>query len=158
MTAVLRWTGLKKLISFYRYFAFNAPQVTTAVGIALLLGIAVIRLYLLIGTIVLPAYLSVYFALLAAAALLASVGMVLMRRPVLTRVGWALGSLLSAVSIVVYVVSRTAGLPGLPQLVQRWDYPLGTFAMALAVLFLTLHFSVLTGMNVAVPQRRDWHD
>jgi hypothetical protein len=72
--------------------------------------------------------------------------------------GWALGSLVSMASIAMYLVSRTAGLPGLPRLVGRWDYPLGTFVIALAALFAVLHFSVLTGMNVAYPLRRCWHD
>jgi hypothetical protein len=161
MTSVLRWTGLGKLISFYRYFAFNGPRVTTASGVVLLLGIAAIRLYWLTGGFPVagyPAYLAAYFALLAAAALLAAVGMVLGRRPGLVRFGWTLGSLVSAVSLVMYLLSRTTGLPGVPRLVQRWDYPLGTFAMVCAALFMALHFSVLTGMNVAYPQRRQWHD
>jgi hypothetical protein len=158
---VLRWTGLGQLISFYRYFAFNGPRVTTATGIAVLLGIAAVRLYWLAGGFLLPkypAYLAAYFALLVTAALLASVGMVAGRRPGLVKAGWALGSLVSAASIAMYVASRTFGLAGLPHLVKRWDYPLGTFAMALAALFLALHFSILTGMNVAYPQRRHWHD
>ncbi len=158
MTAALRWTGLGKLISFYRYFAFNVPRVTTASGIVVLLGIAAIRLYYLLADVVFPAYLVAYFVLVIAVAVLASVGMVVGGRPGVTRVGWALGSLVSLASLVVYIVGRSLGLPGLPQLVGRWDYALGTFSMALAALFLALHFSVLTGMNIAYPQRRQWHD
>jgi hypothetical protein len=161
MTTVLRWTGLGKLLSFYRYFAFNGPRLTTALGIALLLGIAAIRLYWLAGGFLLPAYpayLTAYFALLAAAAVLAAVGMVLGRRPGLVRMGWVLGTLVSAGSIAMYLASRTVGLPGLPQLLDRWDYALGTFAMTVAALFVALHFSVLTGVNVAYPHRRPWHD
>ena len=171
MSTVLRWTGLGKLLSFYRYFSFNGPRLTTALGIVPLLGIAAIRLYWLAGGFLLPAYpayLAAYFALLAAAALLAVVGMVLGRRPGLvqtgwarigwTQIGWTLGSLVSAASIAMYLASRTVGLPGLPQLVGRWDYALGTFAIALAALFVALHFSVLTGMTVAYPHRRQWHD
>lgn len=158
MIAVLRWVGLGKLVSFYRYFAFNIPRVTTASGIVLLVGVATIRLYLLLGDFAIPAYLAAYFALLVAVALLASLGMMVGRTRLVPRVGWALGSLVSVASIAMYVVSRTAGLPGLPQLVNRWDYPLGSFALVLAALFLVLHFSVRTGMNVAHPQRRQWHD
>jgi hypothetical protein len=161
MTTLLRWTGLGKLISFYRYFAFNGPRVTTALGIVLLLGVAAIRLYWLAGGFpvpVYPAYLVGYFALLVAAAVLAAVGMVARRRPGLVWVGWMLGSLVSAASLAMYLTSRTAGLPGLPQLVSWWDYPLGTFAMALAALFVGVHVTVLTGMNVAYPHRRHWHD
>ncbi|HWR48192.1 MAG TPA: hypothetical protein VN327_11365 [Pseudonocardiaceae bacterium] len=191
MNTVLRWTGIGKLISFYRYFSFNGPRLTTALGIVPLLGIAAIRLYWLAGGFLLPAYpayLAAYFALLVFAALLAAAGMVVGRRPGPVQiggaqvggaqvggaqvggaqvggaqvggaqVGWTLGSLVSAASIAMYLASRTVGLPGLPQLVDRWDYALGSFAMALAALFVALHFSVLTGMNVAYPHRRQWHD
>jgi hypothetical protein len=161
MTSILRWTGLDKLSSFYRYFAFNGPRTTTMAGITLLLGIAAIRLYWLDGGFLLrtyPAYLARYFELLTGAALLASAGMVAGRMPRLVKIGWGLGSLVSATSIAAYVLSRTVGLPGLSQLVGWWDYALGTFSMVLAALFLGLHFSVLTGMNIAYPQRRRWHD
>lgn len=156
--ALLRWTGVSTLISFYRFFYFNAPRATAASGILLLFGIAAIRAYLLIGNFAVPNYLAAYFALIIAGAVLASVAMVIGRRPGLTRIGWALGSLVSASSIGMYMTSHIAGLPGLSQLVGRWDYPLGSFAMAIAALFLALHFSVLTGMNVAYPERRHWHD
>jgi hypothetical protein len=69
-----------------------------------------------------------------------------------------LGSLVSAASLAMYLASRTVGLPGVSQLVGWWDYPVGTFAMALAALFVGVHVTVLTGMNVAYPHRRDWHD
>jgi hypothetical protein len=161
MTTLLRWTGLGKLISFYRYISFNGPRVTTALGLVLLLGVAAIRLYWLAGGFPLPtypAYLAGYFALLVAAAVLASVAMVAGRRPGLVWLGWMLGSLVSAASLAMYLASRTVGLPGVSQLVGWWDYPVGTFAMALAALFVGVHVTVLTGMNVAYPHRRDWHD
>jgi hypothetical protein len=161
MTGLLRWTGIGKLISFYRYIAFNGPRITTALGVVLLLGVGAIRLYWLAGGFLLPrypTYLAAFFVLLVTTALLASAVMVLGRWPRLVMTGWALGSLVSMASIAMYLVSRTAGLPGLPRLVGRWDYPLGTFVIALAALFAVLHFSVLTGMNVAYPQRRCWHD
>ena len=158
MTTLLRWTGVEKVVSFYRYFAFNGPRVTTASGIVLLLGIATTWLA---GGFPVPAYASyftAYLALLVVGALLAAAGMVAGRRPGLAKVGWALGSLTSAGSLAMYAASRARGLPGLPQLVGRWDYPLGTFAMALAALFLGLHFSVMTGLSIAYPDRRNWCD
>ncbi|MBV9312693.1 MAG: hypothetical protein JO100_02910 [Pseudonocardia sp.] len=161
MSTVVRWTGVPQLISFYRYIAFNVPRVTTAVGIAVLLGIAAIRLYWLVGGFPVspyPAYLGGYFGLLVAMAILAAASMVVGSAPGLVRFGWVLGSVVSVASIAMYVTSRTVGLPGLPQLVRWWDYPIGSFAMVLAGLFVALHGSVITGMNVAYPQRRDWHD
>ena len=161
MSILLRWTGLAKLVCFYRYFAFNGPRVTTAVGVVLVVGLVAIRVYWLAGGFPVrtyPLYLAVYFALVVAAGLLASVAMVLGSRPAVAGMGWALGSVVSAASGGMYVASRTAGLPGLPELVGWWDYPLGTLSMALAALFMGLHFSVLTGMNVAYRQHRYWHD
>lgn len=134
---------------------------TTALGVVLVIGLVAIRLYWLAGGFPVrtyPVYLAVSFALVVAAGLLASVAMMLGSRPAVAGRGWALGSVVSAASIGMYVASRTAGLLGLPDLVGWWDYPLGTFSMALAVLFVGLHFSVLTGMNVAYPQRRHWTD
>jgi hypothetical protein len=153
MIAVLRWTGIGKLISFYRYISFNSPRVITGSGAVLVLGVGAIHLYLLVVSSGVPVYLRAYFAVLTAAAALAAVGMLTGRT-----LGWVLGSLVSAAAIAMYVASRTIGLPGLPQLVGWWDYPLGTFSMMLAALLLSLHFSVLTGMNVAYPQRQHWHD
>lgn len=162
VTLVLRRRGLRQLAClyrFYRYFLFNVPRVTTVVGVVVLVGIAAIHLYLLSsGFGVLPAYLAAYFAVLVTAVLVASAAMSGGRGHRVARLGWALGAVVSAASLAMYLASRTAGLPGLPLLVGWWDYPLGTFAMALAALFLVLHFSVLTGANVAVPRRREWHD
>ena len=69
-----------------------------------------------------------------------------------------MGSILCGVAIVGYVVSRTWGLPGLPGAIGRWDEPAGTFAVASELFFIFLYFSIVTGMNVAAPDRRDWHD
>lgn len=154
-----RYTGLGRLISFYRYFSFNLPRATTGVGVTLLLGVAAVRLYWLAGGFVVsyPAYLAGYFAVVAALAFLAAALMVV-PRPWLAATGWAVGSVVCVATVAVYVATRTAALPGLPQLVGRWDYALGTFAMVLAALFVVLHVSVLTKVNVAHPGRRQWHD
>lgn len=156
MTYILRWTGVGKLVSFYKYFAFNAPWATTGAGMLLLGGIAATRLYL-IYAVERPIHLVVYLAVTATAAVVAAGCMVVSASRAVTVVGWGLGSLVSAAFLAVYLVSRTAGLPGLPQLVGHWGYALGTFSMLLAAAFLGLHFSVVTGMNIAVPQRRQWH-
>lgn len=165
-----RLPGAGALVSFQRHLRFNLPRSTTAGGVLLLLGIAAIRVYLLVASatgwvapgasapIRPPVYLLAYFAVVAAGALLAAAGMLSAPRRVLTRVGWALGSLVCAAAMAMYLVSRTAGLPGGDRWVGRWDQPLGTFALAVEGAFLITHLAVLTGMTVAVPDRRDWRD
>lgn len=161
--SVLRWTGMPQLYSFYRHIAFNAPRFTTGSAVLLLLGIGAIRLYLLLSspnpssTYSVPAYLTAYFALVFGVAVLASVGMLLVRLPTLVKVSWAVGGLVALATFAMYLVSRTIGLPGLPELVGRWDYPLGTFGIILSLSYLGLHLSVVTGLNVAM-NWRSWHD
>ncbi|MFC0864288.1 hypothetical protein ACFHYQ_18505 [Sphaerimonospora cavernae] len=154
----LRWTGTGKLVSFYRYFAFNAPKTTTAGGMALLAATAVAQMFLLIRHSAAPAYVVVWFLLMIIGSLLAAFAMSVGSVPALTRSGWALGSAVSLASIAMYFVSRAVGLPGLPQMLGHWHYPLGNVTLAIGLFFLGLHFSVVTGMNVAYPKTRGWHD
>ncbi|NEB14269.1 oxidoreductase [Streptomyces coelicoflavus] len=164
MTAVLRWTGVEKAVSFYRYFAFDLPVVTTLSALGLLLGFTAVQLWTLFTHRGVPGYFTAYLALLAAASVCAVAGIVLgwatrdarLRRG--GRLAWVLGSAVSLASVAVHLFSRTAGLGGLGELRGRWDYVPGTLTMALAGLFVALHFSVLTGLNVAAPDRRHWHD
>ncbi|GAA4207832.1 hypothetical protein [Microbispora amethystogenes] len=154
-TVVLRYTGLGRLAGLLEYFAFALPRTTTTAGVTLLAGLGAVHAYLIADATADPAYLIAYRELIAAGASAAAVLMTL-RRP--ARAGWWLGSAVSAVALAVHLVSRTAGLPRMPQLIGRWDCPLGTVTMGAAALFLALHGSVLAGVNVAFPRRRDWHD
>ncbi|PWI06073.1 oxidoreductase [Streptomyces sp. NWU339] len=162
--AVLRWTGVGKAVSFYRYLAFNLPVLTTLSALGLLLGFAAVQLWTLFTHREVPGYFTAYLALLAAGSVLAAAGVA---QGWAARAGgprhrgrfaWALGSLVTSASVAMYLVGRTAGLPGLGELRGRWDYIPGTLTMALAGLFVGLHFSVLTGLNVAAPDRRHWRD
>lgn len=153
----LRPTGLPQMISFYRHIAFDLPRIVTGTGILLLLGMATIRLYLL-ATGSPPTYLAAYFALIGACVVVASVAMLAGRRPRIVAAGWWFGSLIALATFAMYIASRTAGLPGLGQYVSRWDFAYGTAGMALSVAFLGVHFTVLTGMNVAYPHRQQWTD
>lgn len=157
---VFRWTGLRALISFYRFFQFNLPRTTTAAGIALLLGSVVIRLFWLSGHFLAPeppTYVLVYLALIVAMNLLAAAVMIVPSIPI-ALLGWALGAFVSTATVGLYIASRTAGLPGMPELVGRWDYALGTVSLLLPVAFLGLWFTVITQRNIVYPQRRGWHD
>lgn len=58
---------------------------------------------------------------------------------------------------MAYIASRAFGLPGFEEGVGRWG-PLGTVALGLEALYVGLWFSIVTGMNVAVPGERRWHD
>jgi hypothetical protein len=49
-------------------------------------------------------------------------------------------------------------LPGLVALTGRWDVAPGSWAGACALGFIAVHMSVLLGINVAYPQRQNWHD
>jgi len=40
----------------------------------------------------------------------------------------------------------------------NWANPMGTVSFGLEALFVLLYFSIITGMNVAAPDKRDWHD
>ncbi len=142
-------------MTVYRYVAFNVPRFTTAVGVVLLLGTAAVHLYLIGAARNLPVYLVVYFAVLGAACVVAAAMMITGR---FAERGWVLASLVSAVFLVVYVVTRFTGLPKLPEVKNWWDFVPGTVALGCAVLFLTVHASVSLGINVAHPRKRDWHD
>jgi hypothetical protein len=144
-----------RLLMAYRYMAFDLPQLTTTLGVLSLLGTAAVHLYLLGATASLPAYLAAYFAALALVCIASAAMMVLGR---FARRGWLLGSLVSVVFLVVYILTRFTGLPEAPGVKGWWDFPSGTTAIGCAVLFVAVHASVLLGINVAHPQKRDWHD
>ena len=153
MSALLRWTGIGRLVSFYKYIYFNGPGVTKFGGIGLILLIGLTHLYLAPETFSAARWVGVFFGAIFAGTLLSTLW-------ILKGLGWGwtLGSLLSGVAVVAHVVSRAWGLPGWEEAIGEWDEPAGTVATAFELLFLSLHISIITGMNVAAPNRRDWHD
>jgi hypothetical protein len=158
--ALFRWTGLRALICFFRFFQFNLPRTTTAAGIALLAGSAVIRLFWLSGHFLAsdpPTYVLVYLALIVAGDLVAAAVMIVPSIPI-ALLGWVFGAFVSTATVGMYIASRTAGLPGVPELVGRWHYALGTVSLLLPAAFLGLWFTVITQRNIVYPQRRGWHD
>lgn len=158
MAARLRWTGVPQAISGYRFVTFNLPRLTTAAAVMALAGIGTIRIHHLAVGYADTLGSSFYFGLTIVAVVLACGFMVYRRRYRVVQLGWGMGGLVATATIAVYVVSRTVGVPGFAGLVQWWNYPLGTFLMLIAAGYLALHFSVLTGMNVAYPCRRRWRD
>ena len=52
--------------------------------------------------------------------------------------GWLLGALVAGGALVLYIVSRTVGLPGYEHAVGRWFGPLAILAFIVEVVFLVL--------------------
>jgi hypothetical protein len=52
--------------------------------------------------------------------------------------GWLLGALVSGGALVMYVVSRSSGLPGYEHAVGRWFGPLGVISVVVEVLFIAV--------------------
>jgi hypothetical protein len=61
------------------------------------------------------------------------------------RWGWLLGLLVTAAALVGYLVSRTAGLPGLPDDDSMWSSQLGILSLLAEIPFIVLAIAVLTG-------------
>lgn len=140
------------------WVAFNLPRTVTALGGALLGGLVAVHAYVFATLSPAPWYFAVYAALLVIGGLSALTAMVFAVRPLVSQAGWYLGSVVCMTFIVIYLVSRWVPLSGLEALTGRWDFAPGTFAMALAVGFLAVHTTVLSGINVAYPQRQQWYD
>jgi len=61
--------------------------------------------------------------------------------------GWLVGALVAGGALVLYVVSRSVGLPGYEHAVGRWFGPLAIISFIVEALFVALFF-------VAVSTRR----
>lgn len=154
------WRGIfsSPPLTLNGYVAFDLPRTVTALGASLLLGLVAVHVYVLATAPGLPLYFVVYAAVLIAACAAAAAAMVFAVKPLVPQAGWFFGSLVCTVFLVLYLVSRFVGLPGLVAWTGRWDLAPGSMAMALAAGFLAVHTTVLSGINVAYPQRQNWHD
>jgi hypothetical protein len=52
--------------------------------------------------------------------------------------GWLLGALVAGGALVLYVVSRSVGLPGFEHAVGRWTGPLGVLSLVVEALFMAV--------------------
>jgi hypothetical protein len=62
------------------------------------------------------------------------------------RWGWQLGVVLSGISFVAFIISRTLGLPAYSDAVGDWDQ-MGIFALFVEALFIALYIITPTGRN-----------
>src|SRR5215210_2013539 len=58
--------------------------------------------------------------------------------------GWLLGALVAGGALVMYVVSRSVGLPGFEHAVGRWTGPLGVLSFVIEALFIAIFLLWLT--------------
>jgi hypothetical protein len=79
-------------------------------------------------------YKGVLFVANGVAAMIAAFGILRGQRVL----GWGLGLLVAAGSILAYVASRTIGMPGLPAEPDAWFEPMGVAAMACEIGFVIL--------------------
>jgi hypothetical protein len=146
------------MLTLNGYVAFNLPRLVTALGSVLLLVLIGVHVYVVMTTTAPPPYFVLYAAALITGCVLTIVAIASAFRPALPRHGWQLGSLICASYAGLYLATRALSLPALAGLTGRWDFAPGSLALATAVGFIGLHMSVLLGINVAYPQRRDWRD
>jgi hypothetical protein len=146
------------MLTLNGWVAFNLPRTVTALAGSLLMALAAVHAYVFTTHSGAPLYFAVYSAVLAACCLTAAAAMVFTLKPWVPLAGWYFGSFICLAFLAVYVVSRWVRLPGLEALTGRWDLSPGTFAMAFAAGFVAVHTTVLSGINVAYPQRRRWYD
>ncbi|OBB99071.1 oxidoreductase [Mycobacterium sp. 852002-40037_SCH5390672] len=146
------------MLTLNGWVAFNLPRTVTALGGALLTGLVAVHIYVLTTRPDLPGYFAAYVLVLAAGCLVAATAMVVGFKPSVPQAGWFLGSLLCSAFLGVYLVTRWVNLPGLAAVSARWDFAPGTLGMAFAAAFIAVHTTVLSGINVAYPQRQQWYD
>jgi len=154
MNTLLKITGVGRLVPFYRYIYLNQPRLTRLAGLALILAVGAIHLIEAPAHFEGAVYLGVLFVMNFAATNVAAIGIFRGAKGW----GWTLGALISVLSALAYLGSRLFGLPGFAELAGEWDEPLGTLAMILEGLFIAGWFSVITGLAVAAPDKRNWHD
>lgn len=141
------------MLYFLRTTALNLPRLTRASGIALILAVGLIHLYLAPMHFEAATYIGVAFAINFAASLVAALG-IWFEAP---NWGWLLGAYVAGGALVAYLVSRAIGLAGFEEAVGNWANAWGSFAMIVEGLYLAGYFMVATGAAVAAPEKRDWH-
>lgn len=123
------------------------------VGIASALALAAVHLIEMPEHLEEMPYLGVLFGVGGLLLIAAAVGLF---RNGWSRLAWTTGSLVAAGMFVGYVISRTAGLPGME--VESWVEPLGIVSLALEVVFLAAAAAALRAQPPRSDQVPDDHD
>jgi len=101
--------------------AAQRDQVGRAVGVVLLLGIALIHLLDAINQLHEHVYVFVLYLLLMVATV--AVSAFLLRTD--SRLAWSLVALVAGLTLLAFVLSRTSGLPNFDDDIGNWTEPLG---------------------------------
>ena len=139
---------------FLKSTALNLPQLTRLAGIVLILAVGLIHLYKAPEHFEAATYIGVAFVINFACSLISAIGIFFGAK----NWGWLLGAYVAGGAFVAYLVTRAVGLAGFEEAVGKWANPWGTFSLIVEALFLTCYLAVATGVAVAAPDRRDWHD
>ena len=142
------------MIYFLRSSALNLPQITRLAGILLIFAVGLIHLYKAPEHFEAATYLGVAFGINFAGSLAAAVGIFFGAK----NWGWLLGAWIAGGAFIAYLVAHATGLAGFEDAVGNWANPWGSFSLIVEGLYLVGYLSVATGLAVAAPDRRNWHD
>jgi hypothetical protein len=113
------------------------PDVLVGAGISLIVVVGLIHLINSPGDLQEGAYTGLLYLANFLGALAAAVGIYRGKRW-----GWTLGFLVAGGAFAGYVISRTAGLPGLP-VETEWLEPLGVLSLVVESLFVGVYLAIL---------------
>ena len=113
--------------------SFRVPRILKLMAILLIVAVGVIHLIGASPHYRVAPYIGVSFVANFIAALVAAVGLY---RDALW--GWLLGALVAGGALVMYLISRSVGLPGFEQAVGRWFGPLGVPSLVVEALFMAV--------------------
>src|SRR5919202_2094090 len=113
--------------------SFRVPRTLKLMAILLIIAVGVIHLIGASPHYRVAPYIGVSFVANFIAALVAAVGVY---RDALW--GWLLGALIAGGALVMYVISRSVGLPGYEHAVGRWFGPLGVVSLVVEALFIAV--------------------
>lgn len=111
------------------------------VGIILILVVGVIHLFETPEYFGTATYLGVLFALNVLGAVVSAIGIALGAKSW----GWTLGALVAAGAFVMYIISRTAGLPALEE--AEFFEPLGIASLVVEALFVIVYLVAVGGRS-----------
>lgn len=119
--------------------AVNVPALLTGIAIALIIVTGLIHFVEGPDNLQEAAYKGILFFLNGGAALVAAVGIYRGSKTW----GWGLGVLVAGGALVMYVVSRTVGLPGIG-VDDEWLEPIGVLSLLVEGLFVAIAIAIFS--------------